>query len=99
MSDSESKKQSLHNTSTKLENVETRTYKLIKTVPSDEAMSHTQGSDWLCCFKDMQKQRPCLNLFFYHEGIVQHEYDPQSQTEKLACLFRSVEMSLQCILL
>jgi hypothetical protein len=34
--------------------------------------------------------RPFLN----HEGIVQHEYDPQSQTEKLACLFRSVEMFL-----
>jgi hypothetical protein len=60
---SESRKQSVYHTFTKLENIETRTYKLIKTALSDEAMSHTQESEQLCCFKDRQKQRQCLDLF------------------------------------
>ena len=65
----ENRKQSVYHTFTKLENVETRTYKLIKTALSDEAMNHTQGSEWLCCFKDGQKQGQCLDLFFIRKAL------------------------------
>jgi len=51
-----SRKQSVYHTFTKLENTEIRTYKLIKTALSDEAMSHTQGSECLWCFKDGQNK-------------------------------------------
>jgi hypothetical protein len=34
--------------------------------------------------------------FFYQVGTVQHEYDPQSKTEKLALLFRSPHNAFCC---